>query len=86
MAAGGLCLDLAGYRTNAARDRPPPLYGGLARPRAGSRVDAWPCAANAWTNQYWAVARNSTLATLQPDAAGLCLGVSAGGAASQDGR
>jgi hypothetical protein len=84
VAAGGLCLDLATYRTNAARDRPPQLYGGLARPRLGSMVDAWPCAANAWVNQYWAVARNSTLETLQPDSAGLCLGVSASGAALAD--
>ena len=67
VAAGGLCLDLADYRTGAARDRLPPLYGGQARPRVGTPVDAWPCAANAWTNQYWAVARNSTLATLQPE-------------------
>ena len=81
VAAGGLCLDLAAYRTNVDRDRPPSNH---ARPQPGNVVNGWPCAANAWTNQYWAVAKNSTLATLQPDASGLCLGVSTSGGALVD--
>ena len=71
--------DLALWRTVANRDRPP---ANLARPGAGATVNGWHCGENAWTNQYWAV-RGDTLATLQPDAAGLCFGI--GGDGEHDG-
>eukprot|EP01050_Picozoa_sp_SAG11_P047304 SAG11_NODE_24703_length_369_cov_1.114815_1_plen_63_part_10 len=38
----------------------------------------WPCGANAWTNQYWAL-RGHTVGSLQPDTP-FCLGVAKGGA------
>ncbi len=76
--AGGFCLDLADYRTTAKRDRPPT---NTSRPAVGSTVNVWPCSANAWTNQYWAINKD-TLATLQPEAESLCLGISEGGCGS----
>lgn len=77
--AGGFCLDLADYRSpTAKRDRPPT---NTSRPAVGSRVNAWPCGANAWTNQYWTI-NHDTLATLQPEAESLCLGITEGGSGS----
>lgn len=74
----GFCLDLADYRTTAKRDRPP---ANTSRPAVGSIVNAWSCGANAWTNQYWEI-NHDTLATLQPEADSLCLGLSEVGSGS----